>query len=71
MFCKTRTVFFRQIARPGRSAKLSIRGSLRPERLHLSAVGRNDRQIAMPSAESGVHADRPGRNGQHFDQGKA
>ena len=45
-------------------------GSLLPERLCLSATGGNDRQIAMPSAESGVHVGcAPAQKREAFRQG--
>ena len=75
MFCKTRTAFlgrlparaesgaFDQGRLPTRAEmhSISTRGSLLPERLRLSAAGGNDRQIAIPSAEHRVHAERPPR----------
>ena len=52
------------------SSEQSFLGSLLPERLRLSAAGGNDRQIAMPSAESGVHVGcAPAQKREAFRQG--
>ena len=52
MFCKTRTVFLGRLPARAEVRSTSIRGSLLPERLRLSAAGGNDRQIAKQIVES-------------------
>ena len=65
-----RTVFFRQIARPGR--KRSFRSGLVASRKATPFGGGQERNaICEANCESeSMQTARPGRSAKHFDQGK-
>ena len=65
-----RTVFFRQIARPGR--KRSFRSGLVASRKATPFGGGQERNVICEENRKSrsMQTARPGRSAQHFDQGK-